>query len=115
MAEPFIIKQNDTRPRFVVPLMEQVGTEDEAPIDLTDATSVKFLMREKGDSGPPKVDDSADISDALTGEVTYTWATGDTDTVGEFEAEVEITWDDGGIETVPNASYWDITILDDLG
>lgn len=113
----FIIKQNDTRPRFVVGLKENFGELSEAPIDLTDATSVQFFLR-SASAAPedaPKVDALAAITDAVNGEVTYTWATGDTDTVGEFQAEVQITWSDGGIETVPNSGYWDVTIEVDLG
>lgn len=115
MAEPFIIKENDTRPRFVVGLLQDVGGPGEAPIDLTDATSVKFLMRLASESGDPKVDSPAVITDAITGEVTYTWEVGDTDVVGEYEAEVEITWTDGGVETVPNTGYFEVSVEDDLG
>ena len=117
MAEPFIIKQNDTRPRFVVSLLQDVGGVNEGAIDLTDATAVTFLMRLATESDPaaPKVEAAAVITDAVTGEVTYTWATGDTDTVGEYNVEVEIEWTDGGIETVPNADYWTVEVIDDLG
>ncbi len=113
----FTIKENDTRPRFVVGLLEDVGGPGEGPIDLTDATSVQFFLREVGAApqDPPKVDAPATITDAVNGEVTYTWATGDTDTAGDYEAEVQILWDDGGIETVPNATYWEVTVVVDLG
>jgi hypothetical protein len=111
----FTIKQNDTRPAWSVPIKENYGESSEAALDLTEAASVKFLMRQKNDTGAPKVDAAATIEDAEAGVVSYTWEAGDTDTAGNFDAEVEITWDDGGVETVPNDSYWDITILDDLG
>ena len=111
------IKQNDTRPKLVVTLLENYGEVDEAPIDLTTATSVKFLMRAQDapPSDPPKVDAAAAITTAASGLVTYTWDAADTDEAGVFEAEFEITWGDGGVETVPNGSYFTVEVVDDLG
>lgn len=110
----FEIKQDDTRPVYVVPLVENFGTTND-PIDLSTATSVQFFMRLQGDTGPPKVDAAAVVTDDVNGEVTYTWVAGDTDTVGTFEAEFQITWADGGIQTIPNNSYFEIAVIGDLG
>lgn len=109
----FVIKQDSTRPVYVVTLVENFGSSND-PIDLTTATSVDFLMRESGGTGTPKVNAPAVITDAVAGEVTYTWDAADTDTVGDFHAEFKITWGDGGIQTVPNDGYFEITIGDDL-
>lgn len=111
----FEIKQNDTRPRFRVPLKQDFGEETEAAIDLTDATSVVFHMRAVS-GGAVKVEDGACTieGDPTLGIVQYEWQAGDTDTAGEFEAEVEILWDDGGVETVPNNEYWAVTVFDDV-
>lgn len=112
---PFYIKQNDTRPRYVATLLDNFGEPDQAPINLTNATSVKFLMRSTGNAGSPKVTAAAAITSAASGIVTYTWVAGDTDTIGEFDVEFEITWSDGGVETVPNDGYLSVVIEDDLG
>ena len=43
------------------------------------------------------------------------WEDGDTDTVGTLELEVEVTWDDGLIQTFPGGSYLELEIVADLG
>lgn len=111
---PFEIKQGDTRPRYEAQLLDNVGEPEEAPIDLTTATNVKFFMRLKTDK-TIKVDaGDVDITDDATGMVSYEWQTGDTDTVGVYEAEFVITWSDGGIETVPNKGFKEIEINEDV-
>lgn len=111
----FTIKQNDQRPFFTVILKDDFGEETEAVVDLTTATSVTFSMRVAG-GGAVKVNkQAADIApDPTTGEVTYEWDATDLDTVGEYEAEVEVTWNDGKVETFPNLDYWDVIVVDDI-
>lgn len=119
IGETFYIKENDTRPRYVVGLLDNYGQQDEGPIDLTSATAVKFLMRalDAAEDEAPKVTDSTHcvITDAANGLVTYTWQSGDTDHDGDFQVEFEITWNDGGKETVPNNDYFPVTVKEDLG
>lgn len=106
----FTIKQNDTRPYLVAALQD-----NNAAINLTSATSVKFIMRQQGSIGAPKISSAATFLDRPTGQVQYAWVASNTDTVGDFNGEFEITWNDGGIETVPNDGYFTISIVDDLG
>lgn len=110
----FIIKQNDTRPAYVATLKEDFGLETEAAVNLTNAESVRFLARRAGQNEMLDIDGIADIEDAALGIVSYTWDTGDTATVGEYEIEIEVTWDDGGVETFPNNGYASMSIVDDL-
>jgi hypothetical protein len=110
----FIIKQNDTRPAYVAVLKEDFGLETEAPVDLTNATSVRFLARKAGQDDVLNIDGEADIDDAVNGIVSYTWGAGDTAESGEYEIEIEVTWNDSGVETFPNGSYASMTIVDDL-
>jgi hypothetical protein len=114
---PFIIKQNDTRPIYMAALKENFGQIAEAPIDLTNATAVYFIIRprEATDVQGPKLRALATIEDAANGIVSYTWQVGDTDTTAVYDVEFEINWNDGGIETVPNDGYLTLTIEDDLG
>lgn len=115
---PFELKQNDRRPVFVVVLKDDFGEPSEAIVNLTTATSAVFNMRAEN-AGAVKINrGTAAITNAAGGEVTYNWVAGDTDTVGAFEAEVEILWNDGKAETFPGGpsaeSYWEITITDDI-
>ena len=111
----FTIKQHDTAPSYVIDLADNYGLQDEAPIDLTTATSITFLMREAGTAGAPKVSAAMTVVGAATaGRVQHDWSAGDTDTVGSFDVEFEIEWSDGTIETVPNDSYLTVTVVDDL-
>lgn len=111
----FIIKQNDTRPVYVATLKEDFGLQTEAPVDLTNAESIRFLAKiADNPSGDLLVDGVADIDDAANGVVSYTWVEGDTATVGEYNIEIEVTWNDGGVETFPNNGYGSMTVTDDL-
>lgn len=113
----FSLKQGDTRPIYIAALKENFGLPSEAPIDLSaDGTTVKFIMRKQG-SPTAKVNSFAFIEDAANGIVSYSWdgVAGDTNEVGTFDVEFEITHPDGGVETVPNVGYLTVTIVDDLG
>jgi hypothetical protein len=112
----FTLKQNDRRPHFVVALKDNYGEATEAAVDLTDATAAVFNMRSQGGTALKVDRGSCEISETpATGEVTYAWGTIDTNTVGTFDAEIEITWSDGKAETFPNNDYWEVEIVDDLG
>jgi hypothetical protein len=113
MAEIFHIKQHDTRP-----IMRATLTFPEDPEkNLTKATKVQLVMRRKGASDPtaPKVKSDAVIVDKPSSIVEYEWEAADTDTAEEFNAEFEIIWEDGGIETVPRSDYFTVHVHDDLG
>lgn len=116
MPMDFTIKRNDTRPRLQAQLLKNVGDGDEEPINLAGAESVLFVMRRASAAEGTAADVSAeaDITETSTGTVTYTWVTGDTAAAGVFEAEFQINWSDGGVETVPNDSYIEVTVVDDL-
>jgi hypothetical protein len=77
---------------------------------------VKFKMRTAGaaDTETPLVNATMDIVTPATGRVRHNWSSAHTATPGEFEAEFEILWADGGVETVPNGGYVTINIVEDL-
>lgn len=100
----FYIKQNDTSPALQATLKDSNDTA----IDLSSA-SVKFHMRKVG-AVTPKIDGNATISNADGGVVYYQWQTGDTDTIGSYEAEFEVTFVGGEIESFPNNRYIQIEI-----
>ena len=104
----FYIKQNDTTPSLRAAL--QNGSGD--AVDLTNATC-NFHMRPLG-STTITVDASAQIVTEATGIVQYNWIAADTDTIGSYQAEFEVTYPDGTIETFPKNGYIRVEITDDI-
>lgn len=105
----FYVKQNDTAPSIRATLKDG----DDAVIDLTDAT-VRFHMRTIGGT-TAKIDSAASIViPATNGIVQYDWTAADTDTIGSFQAEFEVTYSSGRIETFPNSGYIRVEITDDI-
>ena len=105
MTDTFFIKRGDTSPaiRFA---LEPVATI------LTGAT-VRFKMRMRG--GAQVSDAAAQIVMATgTPTVQYDWMPADTAEAGQFEAEFEVTYPDGAIETFPNAGFIPVRVSEDV-
>ena len=51
----------------------------------------------------------------MTPTVKYEWQPGDTDTEGFYDAEFEVTYSDGTVETFPNRGFITVIISPDLG
>ena len=103
----FNIKQNDTSPSLQATLKDASGTA----IALTGA-SVRFHM--KSLDGTVKVDAAMAITNASGGVVQYNWQTGDTNTVGSYSVEFEVTYSDSTIETFPNNHNLTICVVREL-
>jgi len=69
-----------------------------APINVTGA-AVKFRLRELG-STTVKSTLNCTLTTPADGEVSTNFPTGTLDTAGTFEGEIEITFSNGGIQTV---------------
>lgn len=104
----FSIKQNDRSPAMLATLQDASGTA----VNITGA-SVRFHMRQIG-STQVKVDAAASIVTADEGLVRYNWISADTADTGSFQAEFEVTYADGSIETFPNDGYIRVEIIDDI-
>tara|TARA_R110000822_G_scaffold95989_3_gene218932 strand:+ start:81 stop:404 length:324 start_codon:yes stop_codon:yes gene_type:complete len=104
----FFIKQNDTSPALEATLKDGLG----AVVNLT-GCSVRFHMRLVG-GNVAKTDAPATLSVPLGGVVYYQWNGSDTDTIGSYEAEFEVTFIGGEIETFPNNKYIEVEITDDI-
>lgn len=104
----FTIKANDRLPSIQATL-----SSGGAPLNLTTATGVKFIMKTKT-GNTIKVNGVATIVTAASGVVRYDWLAVDTATPGEYVAEWEITWTGGKKQTVPTLTYHEVTILADL-
>ena len=104
----FYIKQNDTSPNLRAILKDG----DEVAINLTDAT-INFHMRTVGGE-TAVVDAAASIVSAENGILQYLWDAADTATVGSYQAEFEVTFAGGKIETFPHNGYIRVEITDDI-
>src|SRR5512139_1679554 len=95
--------QGNTGPSITAKLHAK-GNVD-APVDLTSA-SVKFQMR-RPDDDLFTVDAAATITNALQGLVAYSWGATDLSIAGDYDAQWEITFPDGKIQTTadPNRIY----------
>ncbi len=95
------IVQNDTRPP-----LEFTLTQDGAPVDLT-ACTVRFYMKDAV-LGTTKISGATcTITDAVNGKCRYDWTGSDTNTIGTYLGEVEVTFGDGKIQT----GYKQISII----
>lgn len=110
MANPtFFIKQNDDTPTLDVALQDDRGR----PTDIASATIV-FHMRNAADDTVKINGGTVTILSATRGEVRYSWSAANTDTAGNFEAEFQVTFSGGGVETFPNDGYITVIITDDV-
>ena len=86
----------------------EVDDADSVDVNLTDST-VKFKMWKPGET-TCKINSTCTLTTALEGKCKYTVASGDLDTRGDYDAELEISYTSGKIIT---ASGMSITIKED--
>lgn len=112
MAEISYMKQNDLRPVLQIRLLDA-----KVPVDLTGASAIKFFMSSRKTG--LKVQGTMSAADqnvlATRGVVTYEWQAGDTDTVGDFQAEVQVMWPASKPQTFPSDGYFIVRITKELG
>ena len=107
MAQEFFIKRNDLSPTIRVSLKDALG----AYVNLNEA-SVSFKMRPI--RGGSIISNSAEIFETSTATVQYIWQGSDTSVSGSYNAEFEVTYADGKIESFPNSGFIRIEILEDI-
>ena len=107
--QTFSIKQNYPRPILKAHLLDA----EELPVNLT-AAAIEFHMRVYP-AGTTKISaGSVTINDATQGKVQYSFSASDTNTADTYEAEFEVTFSDGTIQTFPTAPQATVTITDDI-
>lgn len=102
----FTIKQNDTSPALKIQCIDSSGTA----IDITNASVEFHMINDSDDTEKINSSSGTSITDASNGYVQYEWSDGDTDTVGQYKAEFQVTYDDGTIETFPNNGFITVDI-----
>lgn len=105
----FRIKRGD-----LLPELNGTCQDDNGIVDLTNAVSVRFLMGLPGVT-TNKVAAAAAFVSKPAGTVKYTWAGTDTDTVGDYDGEFEVTWPGSKLETFPNRGFIRISVYQDRG
>jgi hypothetical protein len=106
MSLDFFLKRGDTSPALEFVL---------EPLTALTGATVRFNMRLPGASAAKVSRATAQVvSPATDGKVRYVWQTADTDTAGDYLGEFEVTFQDGSIETFPNADEIKIHIRQDL-
>lgn len=109
----FEIKKGDRLPELEATLKAGSGAVLTAT-DLSAVTGVKFLMRNHAETKTINAAATV-VGDGTTGEVSYAWADGDTDTPDLYEAEFQVTYIDGRKQTFPNEGHFAVRVVDDLG
>ena len=109
MPSHFYIKQNDTRPAITAILTDA----NDAAVNLTGAT-IAFSMRVEP-AGTVKLSAvSANVTDSEAGQVSYNWASGNTDTATDYEAEFQVTFAGGAVQTFPGRNWIFVHVIDDI-
>lgn len=100
-----VLKKGDRRPSATATAKDAA----KVVIDLTGATA-KFIMFDW--NAVVKVNAAATIlTPATDGKLQYDWVAADTDTVGAYRAEFEVTFSDGKKMTVPNDSFIHVQVV----
>jgi len=108
MTSRITLKQNDLMPVLIATVTDENGVV----VDLTNASTVSFSMKNQY-TGVVKVTSAATfIVPRSSGQVQYSWISGDTDTVGDYLAEFNIVWLSGNKpQTAPQKTNLYISII----
>jgi len=106
--DTFYIKQNDE-----LPALQITVTLDGVAYDLSAATALTFSMMDQ--DGVAKIAEvaAAFVTDGTDGKLIYQWVDGDTDEVGTFDGEFELTFAAGQL-SIPNREHLTIEIIEEL-
>lgn len=113
MSADYFLTQNDIPSTpLVAVLIDAKGNV----VDLSNAISIRFLMRQKG-SSVLKVDLPAAVVNppGADGKVSYAWQAGDTDTAGDYDAEFEVRFPGNKILTFPTTPKIRIRVVREVG
>lgn len=107
------MKVGDQEPDLVLRLRK----ENNNPEDLSSINDVSVYLAETGvDELTVDSNTSGDVSvsDATSGEVTYAWQAGDTESPGTYVGEVEVEFTSGETKTFPSSGTFSVYIEEAL-
>lgn len=106
----YAIKQGDRLPVLDATITKADGTA----LDLSTALSITFRMRNVNarPTGAFVVEAPATIVDAVSGRVRYSWASGDSNTPGQYAGEFVVVFPGPLQQTVPTSGYLSIVVVD---
>lgn len=92
------------------PPLRGLASDEDGPVDLTVAVSMRAMCKSSTHliELPAEVIDPIEIvNEGEPNEEQYNWqadlVTGDTDIIGNYVVQLEVTWEAGRIETFPNS------------
>ena len=100
------MKRGDTAPFF-----RGQCTDNGVPVDLTGAAAKLVIRKPSG----ALISTNATVEVGTQGWVRRSWSAGDTDEIGDYKIEVEVTWTDGTKQTFPPDDYERLVVGTDLG
>ncbi len=115
MGHAFPIKQDDLLPPLEGAAVARATGE---PLDMAGATAA-FRMRASGADGAIVATGVATIMSATTLNASgmnlrYEWATGQTATVGHFQADFKLRYPSGRNQTVPGVGFVGVRVDEDI-
>jgi len=99
----FTIKKGDTSPALTATLIDPDG--EPAPLALADKVEFFLNTPRSDESISANMSSGVSILDEDEGRVSYSWSSGDTDAVGQREAEFVVTFDNGKVQSYPNDGF----------
>lgn len=116
------IKRNDTAPSLSIQCLNINADGTTAPVNISGAAAY-FHMAEASQEGSAflplngtlQVDREIPVIDGPNGIVMWTPEGNDTNTSGQFLAEVEIHFTNGTIQTFPQNTYITVNVVPDIG
>jgi hypothetical protein len=102
--------QGDLLPKLEVELSDR----NNIPLNLTGISAIKLFMGLDPDDPAQNKIDGAEliVTDATAGKATYEWQVGDTDTPGEYAAEIVVYF--GAANKPQTAGQFTIRVIDSL-
>ena len=90
------------------------ATLKDTSLTAVDLTGAAVRVHMNSIEGTSKIDAAMAVTNALGGVVQYDWQVGDTDTVGTYYVEFQVTFPDASVETFPNNGNKVVSVVREL-
>ena len=103
MAINFRVVEDNTAPAYGITCTRDGGT-----LDLSSATSVVLIIKNKGTGTITQAGKAATITSASTGVISYAADATDFPSSGKYVADVKVTYSGGGVEILYGQCTWKV-------